>query len=227
MVGEGAGLQGSFVMEKSGPLPNWAWMGLGLGGALAYAAWKNNKKKAADAAAGNTTSPNGVNSKGTGSANGITYAFVDADSTVNTQYAYPPGGGRHPGGPDKPPDASPAPDGQFVNIVQWTRKNAPWNSTLYGIAQNIWGDGDAWNRIWLAPQNDSLRKLRGDPESIQPGDKVWVPGAAPGEGQDQTSGHPGRRPGRGHGNSNDDDDSMSHAGSHSGGGKPRGRGRHS
>lgn len=203
--GEGVGLQGSFVMQKSGPLPNWAWMGLGLGGALAYAAWKSSKKKKEDEASKDITSPNGVNNKKTGSANGITYAFVDADSTVNTQYAYPPGGGRPPGGPPKPPDPTPAPDGEYVNVVKWTRHNAPWNSTLYGIATKLWGDGDAWRAIWMAPQNKSVRDLRGDPESIQPGDKIWVPTAAAGAGQDNESGHHGHRNGS-RGNHDDDDD---------------------
>lgn len=214
MAGESVGLQGSFVMQKSGPLPNWAWMGIGLGGALAYAAWKSSKDKAAKAAeSAAPVGPNGADSRRMGSAYGITYAFVDADSTVNTQYAYPPGGGRPPGGPPKPPDPSPAPDGQYVDVVKWTKKNAAWNSTLYGMAQKIWGDGNAWQRIWYAPQNDRLRATRGDPEEIQPGDKVWVPGAAPGQGQDNP--RPGGGHSGGHG-SNDHDDRRS-------GGRGKGR----
>lgn len=217
--GAGAGLQGSFVMQKTGPLPNWAWMALGLGAALGYAAWKNSKKKAADAAAGNTTSPNGVNSKATGSANGITYAFVDADSTVNTQYAYPPGGGRPPRPrPGPPPDDTDAPNGQWVTVTKWTKHNAPWSSTLYGIADHIQGTGDSWQSIWNAPQNKRLQELRGDPEEIQPGDKVWVPGAAPGTGQDMPSGHPTWPKYADHDRRNDDqdDDRGAHAGRSSG-----------
>lgn len=225
MAGESVGLQGSFVMQKSGPLPNWAWMGLGLGAALAYAAWKSNKAKAEKAVqSAAPVGPNGADSRRMGSAYGITYAFVDADSTVNTQYAYPPGGGRPPGGPPKPPDPTPAPDGQWVDIVKWTRHNAPWNSMVSGIAAKIYGDENAWRRIWYAPQNDALRKLRkGDPEEIQPGDKIWVPGAAPGQGQDS----PGPGGGYGHGNSHDDDDDHgSHGGgNHHGGGRGRGKGR--
>ncbi len=201
MAGESVGLQGSFVMQKSGPLPNWAWMGIGLAGALGYAAWKSSKAKAEKAATSAApVGPNGADSRRLGSAYGITYAFVDADSTVNTQYAYPPGGGRGPGGPPLPPDPSPASDGQYVDVAKWTRKNSPWNSTLFGIAQKIWGDGNAWQRIWMAPQNARLREIRGDPESIEPGDKIWVPGAAPGQGQDHPRPNNNSNGAYGHGN---------------------------
>lgn len=191
MAGEGVGLQGSFVVQKTGPLPNWAWMAIGLAAALGYAAWKRSKEKAKENP--ETVSPNGVSNRNTGSANGITYAFVDADSTVNTQYAYPPGGGR-PHGPPKPPDPTPAPDGAYVDVVKWTKKNAPWNSTLFGIAEHQWGDGDQWRKIWLAPQNARLRETRKDPEEIQPGDKIWVPNIPTSNGSDNEYGGPGRRP---------------------------------
>lgn len=187
-----AGLGGnSFVFQKTGPLPNWGWMAIGLGGALVWAYFK--KKKADQTAAANGTSTNGSGTKTgqNGSANGITYAFVDADSTVNTLNAAPPGGGRHPGGHDKPPPDSPAPDGQYVTITKWTRKNAPWNSTLFGIAQELWGNGDAWKAIWNAPENATLKSTRKDPEQIEPGDKVWVPNANTDTGASNPRGHNG------------------------------------
>lgn len=187
--GSSTGLQGSFVMQKSGPLPNWAWMALGLGGALGYAAWKSSKAKKAAAATDSTSST--LTSGKLGTANGITYAFVDADSTVNTLNAAPPGGGRPPGGPDRPPPDTPAPEGQWVSVTKWTKKNAPWNSTLYGIADHLWGNGDSWKAIWNAPENAALKKTRKDPEQIEPGDKVWVPNAANGSGADQPAGHSG------------------------------------
>ena len=42
---------GNVFTRKLGPLPMWAWMGVGLGGALAFTSWQGNKKKAAEAAA--------------------------------------------------------------------------------------------------------------------------------------------------------------------------------
>lgn len=224
--GSGAGLQGSFVMQKTGPLPNWVWMLLGLGVALGIAYWKSAKakKENPDAAA---TGPNGVNRGKTGSAADDYYVFVDADSTVNTQYAAPPGGGRgRPGGPR--PDPSPAPDGEMVSVTQWNKKNAPWNSTIYGIAEKLWGNGNAWKQIWYAPQNTRLRELRSTGqyedkgwENIQPGDKVWVPTAPAGSGADNHSGRPGGRDewdgDRGHDQHGDDQ----HGGR---GDKPSGRG---
>lgn len=41
---------GSFWARKYGPLPAWAWAGLGLGGALAYSVWTRNKAAGAAAA---------------------------------------------------------------------------------------------------------------------------------------------------------------------------------
>jgi hypothetical protein len=197
-AGEGAGLQGSFVVQKTGPLPNWAWMAIGLAAALGYAAWKRSKEKAKENP--EMVSPSGVSNRNTGSANGITYAFVDADSTVNTLYGAPPGGGR-PQGPPKPPPPTPAPDGAYVDVTQWQRKNAPWNSTLYGIAEHEWGDGDAWRKIWYAPQNKRLREMRSTGEyedkgweNIQPGDKIWVPNVPSHSGGDHEWGGPGRKP---------------------------------
>lgn len=202
----GGGGGKSFVTQKTGPLPNWMWMAIGLGLALAYAAWKSSKDKTAKddkKATQGMDYPDWVKAP--------TYAFVDADSTVNTQYAYPPGGGRPPGpGPGPAPEPTPAPDGQSVSVVKWTRKNAPWNSTLSGIAEHVWGNGNLWQAIWFAPQNKALREQRGDPEEIQPGDKIWVPATAPTQGMDQQHGHGdwngdrggGRRTGGGSGGGN-------------------------
>ena len=97
----------------------------------------------------------------------------------------------------------------MVSVGKWTRHNAPWNSTLYGIADHLWGNGDAWRAIWYAPQNKTLREQRKDPEEIQPGDKIWVPTAPPGGGSDNPSGHPARR-GRESGGQDNDSDHRGH-----------------
>lgn len=51
---QGAGGTNAFT-RKLGPLPVWAWMGLGLAGALAYASWSKNKKAASTASESSTT----------------------------------------------------------------------------------------------------------------------------------------------------------------------------
>lgn len=43
----GGGSGGSPFTRKLGPLPLWAWMGIGLAGALAYSSWRKNKAAAA------------------------------------------------------------------------------------------------------------------------------------------------------------------------------------
>lgn len=203
------GLQGSFVMDKTGPLPNWAWMGLGLGAAVTFAAIKGSmdkKKKATDDADDSANVyqkyPKGVQPP--------TYAFVDADSTVITQNAYPPGGGRPPG-PGRPhrPDPTPAPKGQWVTVAAWKEHGAPWNSTVYGIAEHLWGNGDAWRNIWNAPENKSLVDKRKTWLEIQAGDKLWVPDVAAGSGS-TGGGMPGRDHGQDHGN--DDNGPGHHSG---------------
>lgn len=222
--GASSGLQGSFVMQKTGPLPNWAWMAFGLAGALGIAYWKSQKAKKDAALSGDPVGPNGVKNSKTGSAADDYYVFVDADSTVNTLNAAPPGGGRppRPGRGPRPPD-SPAPDGQQVSVVKWTAQNAPWNSTLYGIAKHLWGSGDQWRQIWEAPQNARLKELRKKPEGIQPGDKIWVPDAPASSGGDNTSGHGGPR-GDGQGNQGRGPDGHRDNDDNQGRGRPSGDG---
>lgn len=48
---------GGFWSRRFGPLPAWAWAGLGLGGALAYSVWSRNKAAGAAAAADTAATP--------------------------------------------------------------------------------------------------------------------------------------------------------------------------
>lgn len=52
----GGGGKPNVFTRKLGPLPMWAWMGIGLGGALAVTSWTKNKRDAAAAKAGPNTS---------------------------------------------------------------------------------------------------------------------------------------------------------------------------
>jgi len=72
-----------------------------------------------------------------------------------------------------PPPPAPAPSGQWVTVAAWGNP-APWNSTMWGIAQQLWGNGNRWGEIWNDSQNSAIRSLRGAPEYIQPNDRFWV-----------------------------------------------------
>ena len=86
----------SFLTQKMGPLPTWAWMGLGLGGALVISVARKNK---AGAPVGTTSTLDGTNLPG----NVVPqYTFVD-ESSVNTSVNLPPGAGRPPDAPPPPP----------------------------------------------------------------------------------------------------------------------------
>lgn len=199
----------TFWKDKSGPLPNWAWGGLGLGGAVAFSSWRKNKQASAkeDDEAKSTSS--GIELPGDVAP---TYVFQNYDQDVTTINEAPAGGGRPPintlpapgggphhgrpptwpgprptpgphpvpptwPGPRPGPKPPPAPAGKWVTVVKWTKKNPAWNSTIWGITQKLLGPKVQWQSVWSAPQNKSLRDKRKDPKKIQPGDKVWVPGA--------------------------------------------------
>lgn len=189
-----------FLKRKAGPLPTWAWMAIGLGGAVMFSSWQRNKAAGQQEATSTTgiQLPESVQP---------TYAFVDADTTNITWPGAPPGGGRpptttppvttdpvtpRPGGggsaikipvPGRPaPVVTPVkpvatPPGKYVTVAAWNSTKAPWNSTVWGIAQQLLGPKASWQTVWSAPQNASLRAKRGDPTKIQAGDKIWVPGA--------------------------------------------------
>lgn len=184
-----------FWKKKTGPLPNWGWGAIGLGGAVAVSSWRRNKASEKDDEEATSTSgfelPENVQP---------TYAFVDADTTNITVPAAPAGGGRPPittlpmpvpgptprPTPPKVPSPLPtkpvtkppaAPKGKWVTVAKWNATKAPWNSTVWGIATKLLGPKASWQTVWAAPQNKSLRDKRKAPEKIQAGDKIWVPGA--------------------------------------------------
>lgn len=70
----------------------------------------------------------------------------------------------------------PSAPGKFVDVAKYTTKNPPWNSTLWGIWNHFKTTAN-WQAIWNHPLNADLRKKRGAADRIQPGDKVFVPGA--------------------------------------------------
>lgn len=72
------------------------------------------------------------------------------------------------------PTSTPATSGTYdaVKVVGWATP-APWNSTIAGIASR-YGYGGDWGAVWQDARNAGLRKLRGAPNQIRPGDIVYV-----------------------------------------------------
>lgn len=182
-----------FWKNKTGPLPNWAWGGLGLGGALAFSTWQRNKAASEEDEATSTAS--GIELPGDVAP---TYVFQNYDQDVTTVNNAPAGGGRPPittlpkpaptprpkPAPKPAPKPTPtprtpvpgAPKGRWVTVTKWNAKKPPWNSTIWGITNRLLGPKAQWQSVWNAPQNKALKDKRKDPTKIQPGDKVWVPG---------------------------------------------------
>lgn len=182
----------TFWKEKTAGVPRWAIGGLGLGVALGISVWKKNKASSKDSTDDTATSTSsGIELPGDVAP---TYVFQNYDQDVTTINNAPAGGGRPPVStlpapvttpppatkpPVVPPKPTPppAPKGKWVSVAKWTAKNPVWNSTISGITAHLLGSKVQWQTVWNAPQNAALKAKRKDPKKIQPGDKVWVPGA--------------------------------------------------
>lgn len=180
---------GSILTRKTGPLPNWVWMALLLLAALIFSMWQRNRQ-----ATGGEDDLDAVTEPLPGDQTPppvfiipqAPQPTVPVNVEVNlppgvTPPAAPPAGGRPPAKPKpKPPapkpPAKPTP-AQYaaVKVAKYTSRNPPWNSTLWGIAEHYpkYG-GKNWSQIWNDPKNAALKKKRGKPERIQPGDTIYV-----------------------------------------------------
>lgn len=130
---------GNIFTRKLGPLPMWAWMGIGLGGALAFTSWSRNKKAAADAKDKSTsgTLPTTQTASGSTPASLIPQ-FVNQVYTQGTPPAV-----------TQPSPATPAASNDqrtvlnpIFNEVGWNdkAKQSPWTQT---VAQ----PGESWKDI--------------------------------------------------------------------------------
>jgi hypothetical protein len=187
--------RGSIFLRKTGPLPNWVWMALLLLAALVYSMWQRNRQTTAaeddpDAVTeplpGDQTPPPVfiIPQAPQPAVNVPVEVDVHVPKPGHTKPSQPPAGGRPPDQPSKPtkppvpapPPKPPAVKYHTVKVAKYTSKNPPWNSTLWGIAKHF-GDGSAggnWHTIWNDPKNAALKKKRGKPERIQPGDTIYV-----------------------------------------------------
>lgn len=186
MADEPTGQGGSILTRKTGPLPNWVYMALLLLVALMYSMWRRNKDAAnaveegpgedVDYVPGDQTPPPVFilpqNPQPT----------VPVNVVVNnpgTTPSAPPAGGKPPATTPKPKPSAPTKPAvayDKVTVAKYTSKNAPWNSTLWGIAKHAGygSQGGNWHSIWNDPKNAALKKKRGKPEKIQPGDIIYV-----------------------------------------------------
>lgn len=159
----------SFLTKKIGPLPTWGWMLIGLGVAIIWASVKSNrdkeKKKSKEEPASEDYNP---------------YQLIGGNQrppiVFQSNVTVPMFGGRPypPSAPGPTAPATPA-AGQWVTTAKWTRRDAPWNSTVTGMAKTLLGSEKRWKEIWDAPENQALKARRKKPTDIQPGDKLYVP----------------------------------------------------
>lgn len=203
--GGNAGGGGAFT-KKVGAFPLWVWMGLGLAGLLAISNWKKNKA-AASQTASSQTSLGAAGQTGQTYANSYdaslipqfvnqTYTEV-APPVVNINQSQtqtqPTDNGDHdhwhapPPPPSPQPTPQPAPNptpqppaGQWVTVAPWSSVNAPWNSTLWGIAQHTYGNGALYPKIFAANKTGVVRPdgtsgTINNPKLIYPGQRIWVP----------------------------------------------------
>ena len=177
---------GNVLQQRMGPFATWVWLLIGTVLVLGYAYFRSRKSSAqpAQAAAGQAVPSQQVpdiiiqNQEG-----------PDQDATPPPQGSVPPtspppsggGGGTKPPvkPPTKPPTGPPSgkpptgggtkkpPKFKIVTVARWTEDNAPWNSTLWGIAQHE-GVKGGWQE---------LAKLNGikNPRQITAGQKIRVP----------------------------------------------------
>lgn len=192
---------GSILTRKTGPLANWIWMALILLVALGFSMWRRNAQQSPDANVDTTVEPATTLDNQTPppvfilpqnpqpsvpinitvpTPTPVTPTPANPTPTPVTPPSAPPVAVKPPpaapiGKPTAPPKPS-VPQYAVVTVSKYTSKNPPWNSTLWGIAKN-YGKGEKSNNyvsIWDDPKNAALKKKRGKPTSVQPGDKIYV-----------------------------------------------------
>lgn len=195
------------LTHKYGPLPAWAWMGVAVIGLIIISAYRQGKitNQASTTATGGTTTPPGDQTAppvtvvayppvivGGGPAqDGRPTTGSGSGSTppVSTRPPSPPPTAVKP--PPPPPPVSSTPTkpalgkGVWVPIGKWNASipGGGWNTTLWGIAQHIYGDGN------LYPTIQTFNHIA-NPRTIQPGQVIWVP-QIPGKNWAMGTGKPG------------------------------------
>lgn len=183
------------LTRKAGPLPVWAWAGIGTAGLAWY---MSSRKKAAAAAAAAAQQPSDSSNLGTVPVSNLTTdaqpmpiqmgdTFVnvndgdgDGDDGGKTTTPLPPKS-PNPGGTLKkpPPPAKKAPTPtkpapspatqpqQKVTVCPWPQ----WCGSLWGIAQHFYGNGALWPQIY----NANKAVVGSNPNLIYAGQQLVIP----------------------------------------------------
>ena len=202
--GEPQGGGGGVLGRRVGNFPLWVWIGLGLAGLLAYSSYKKNKTAqqttaqsgtlpTTQTASGSTPAsliPQFVNQVYDNPTPPVVNVTTNSTTPVNvtnniptapspTPTPAPPPPARPPAAPPPPPTPAP-PAGQWVTVGVWNSTNAPWNSTLWGIAQHVYGNGALYPKIFAANKQGVMRPDGtagpiANPNLVYPGERIWVP----------------------------------------------------
>jgi hypothetical protein len=124
---------GNVFMRKLGPLPLWAWMGIGLAAALAVMYWKQNKAAASKSSA---TDTGAADTTASGTPSDLVPQFVNQTYVQNTPPSAPLIGPAGPAGPAGPTGGTapaaqasqyPAPAGTKASKINGTTAKVNWN----------------------------------------------------------------------------------------------------
>lgn len=186
----------SFLTNKIGPLPTWAWMGIGLGAAVMIAYMRADKSAVKAKTDGEPQGAEyGTANYGSGQAGFTEIGGSQRPPVItqlyNTSIFQPPVGGRTeppacpptPQAPCSGPTCSPLPQncqpqGKWVRLESSCGpRRSSWASSLASIAKKF-GYADV-NVIWNSPENAQLKQRRKDPKFLHAGDRIFVPAQAP------------------------------------------------
>jgi len=178
------------LKSKAGPLPVWAWAGIGTAGLAGYLYYRN-KKQAAAAAAAAAQQPSDSSNLGTTPVSNLTTegqpmpiqmgdTFVNVTQPPDSDNPAPP----KPPPPKPPPVKKPPPP---TGTKPPTPKPPPpptvkpktvtvcafpgWCGSLSGIAKQEYGNGNLWPIIYNA--NKAL--IGANPNLIHPGQVLTIP----------------------------------------------------
>lgn len=159
-------LQGSIIWRKVYGVPVWAAALVLVAVLVLVVSWRRAR----------ATTAVGLQSVGAPPIEGYPAPIVNVPPPVVQVIPTTPPNVPPAGGATQP--TVPTPLGKYVDVATYTSSNPPWNSTLSGIYRHYAGQTTAssWEQIWQHPLNNALRALRGAPERIRPGDKIFVPG---------------------------------------------------
>lgn len=133
---------------------------------LLFLLWKNSQGSAITAAAATSNMQPDVSGSTL-----VEYSYYNNTPVSNVTNTTVPATSSTPvasaPGIAKPSTGKPAPSHHTVTVTPWPSKN----STLYGIAQSVYGNGNLWPKIYQA----NKQKIGGNPNLIFAGTVLTIP----------------------------------------------------